>query len=760
MASAPARAPAALHRELARVRSHPRASRARSRASSSRKPSDDVDAPPRRNLSDDAVARALASVNAVRSGARASFDALDARAVDAALSALTREASGSGTASADGGRDDDEGEEERTVGGDRASSSTDAIRTGVKRACALIREVERACVEAGCATCVSPEALERVARAGCALRNDVEVTLAVTRAFYSIAKKGKGATSPAHATLRTYTDVIAALSRCAAAARASGVARATPSPVEVWLMLRATPLRLDGAAYAAGVGAYVSEGRLEEAERVLRDMTADGVRAGPRLFNTLIAGYGREKNLRGVEASSMAMRSLGVTPNQATWGAKVYAYVSCDRLDLAMDALEQGVRFSPRVERRPGVQAYTSLVQGLARSGRLIEADELLRRMSRDGVRPNVYTYSTLIDGFARGAQIGLAETALAEMRRAKIQPNVVTYNSLLKGVLSGVGDPAVRTDETLARARDVVKRMRADGVSPDLVTYNTLIDACINAGAPAEAWSILREISETGLKPNVVTYTTLLKYFLEVGDDSATQWVVAELERDLEVVEDVGVYNCLINAYGRQGDMAKATETLERLRGKGIAPDVSTYGALMNGYIRLGNVREALNLYNSCSKTEGLIPDARMRKSLVYGCGLHGMSDIAECVIADLQATGDDGAREAKKLRFVLRASIAARADGVEGRINPKRRIATRRRAAAPPRSRAPREAPPAESVSDSEPCSATDAPLEWNRGLEMWKYWLGLPNTYYYDQAPADEDEPTEEDDRIRADRGTAAN
>ena len=120
-------------------------------------------------------------------------------------------------------------------------------------------------------------------------------------------------------------------------------------------MLRATPLRLDGAAFAAGAGAYASEGKIEEAEKLLREMTAEGVRAGPRLFNTLIAAYGREKNLRGVEASSMAMRTLGVTPNQATWGARIFAYVSCDRLDLAVDALEQGIRFSPRRERRPGV---------------------------------------------------------------------------------------------------------------------------------------------------------------------------------------------------------------------------------------------------------------------------------------------------------------------------------------------------------------------------------------------------------------------
>jgi len=680
-----------------------------------------------------ALASALSSVNAVRSGARDRFDALDARAVEEALRALV-------------GRDGRADGEEATTGRGRGDARDAAAR--VKKACALIREVESACVTRGCETAVTPRAMEAVARAGCAIRGDATTTLAVVRAFYTIAKKGKGATSPSHATVRTYTDVIAALSRCAAESRSSGAARTTPSPVEVWLMLRATPLRLDGAAFAAGVGAYASEGRIEEAEKLLREMTAEGVRAGPRLFNTLIAGYGREKNLRGVEASSMAMRTLGVTPNQATWGAKIFAYVNCDRLDLAADALEQGIRFSPRRERRPGVEAYTALVQGFARAGRLMEADELLRRMSRDGVEPNVYTYSTLIDGLAKGAQMDLAETAFAEMRRAKIKPSVVTYNSLLKGVVRGSTDSECAR-EVLSRASALFERMREDGVAPDLVTYNTLVDACINAREPTEAWNVLREISESGLKPDVVTYTTLLKYFVQVGDDSATQWVLSEMETDPAVVQDVGVYNCLINAYARQGDMARALETLDSMLAKDIVPNIATYGTILEGYVRVGNVSEAVRVYDACKQTNGLSPDARMRKSLIYGCGLYGMSDVADCIIADLQSTGPEGAKEARKLHFVLQA--AAGSDASSSAASPVRR--RRRPAKKRPATTASGVASTSTTNDDDRLLEQTQSP-EWNRGLEMWKHWLGLPNSYYADRVPADGSRDVDVDASSRAD------
>jgi len=706
----------------------------------------DALASPARDFPDDlsrALADALASVNAVRTNARSSFDALDRKAIAKALVMLSEHpranANASASASASRAR-----EREVIAIASNANANANAdmetskeIARRVTMACALVREIDRVSAARSCANGTSAEAFELVARAGCSIRNDHALTSTIVRAFYTIARKGKGATSEAHATLRTYTDVIAALSRCARECERRGVTRQTPSPVEVWLMLRATPLKCDAAAFGAGVQAYVAEGRLEEAEKVLRDATAEGVRAGARLFNTLIAGYGREKNLRGVETSSNAMNALGVVPNQATWGVKVSAYVACERLDLAMDALEQGVRFSPRIERRPGVQAYTTLVQGLARAGRTGEAEEVLRRMARDGVKPNAYTYSALIDGLAGNAQVSLAESALAEMRRAQIMPSVVTYNSILKGVVRRIGASGVAGNDLLSQARRVFDRMRADGVSPDLVTYNTLINACIDAQAPAEAWNVLREISKSGLKPDVVTYTTLLKYFVQVGDSSATQWVLAELDTDPLMVQDVGVYNCLINAYARQGDMCRANETLLAMEEKKIPPNIATYGSLLEGYVRVGNVREAIKVYELCSTVKRFAPDARMRKSLVYGCGLHGLSDVADCLIADLQATGDEGAREARTLRFVLRAAMKAKTDEIGGRVDRSRvRKLKPRTSSKSSRATAPPPAPEVSVMSTSDAdveCPAPEAQLEWNRGLEMWKYWLGLPNNYY---------------------------
>ena len=220
-----------------------------------------------------------------------------------------------------------------------------------------------------------------------------------------------------------------------------------------------------------------------------------------------------------------------------------------------------------------------------------MEADEILRRMSRDGVEPNVYTYSTLIDGLAKAAQMDPAETAFAEMRRAKIKPSVVTYNSLLKGVVRGSTD-SDRAREVLNRARALFDRMRDDGVAPDLVTYNTLIDACVSANEPTEEmFKVLSALVDAGHRPDVVTYTTLLKHFGKVGDVVAARWLMREMEADANVRVDASARNALVDALAKGGLTREATRAARAMRDDGHAPDASTYGALLDGFARAGDI-------------------------------------------------------------------------------------------------------------------------------------------------------------------------
>ena len=271
-------------------------------------------------------------------------------------------------------------------------------------------------------------------------------------------------------TLRTYTDLITALSKRELQRRnrrsrqrfgddkehhdntdvdaASG--NRTSDAIDLWRALSTAEtdddaLVPDAQAYTAAVGAFMAHGMVTEGDALVREMNRRGVAAGARLYNTLIAARGRLGDIDGVRAAERAMRDAGVRPNAATHGSRVAAYVRCGELELAERALRSGM--GDRDEAKPTVHAYTALVQGLSRAGKVDEAREWIREMRRRRVPPNAHTYSTIVDALVRRGDVGGAEAVVEEMREDGVEPTAVTYNTLLKSCVSNRADESIATD-------------------------------------------------------------------------------------------------------------------------------------------------------------------------------------------------------------------------------------------------------------------------------------------------------------------------
>ena len=457
-------------------------------------------------------------------------------------------------------------------------------------------------------------------------------------------------------TLRTYTDLITALSKRELQRRnrrsrqrfgddkehhdntdvdaASG--NRTSDAIDLWRALSTADtdddaLVPDAQAYTAAVGAFMAHGMVTEGDALVREMNRRGVAAGARLYNTLIAARGRLGDIDGVRAAERAMRDAGVRPNAATHGSRVAAYVRCGELELAERALRSGM--GDRDEAKPTVHAYTALVQGLSRAGKVDEAREWIREMRRRSVPPNAHTYSTIVDALVRRGDVGGAEAVVEAMREDGVEPTAVTYNTLLKSCVSNRADESIATDSAsrdspetspmssskggddaasttsssreetervnLDRARRVLESMRAAGVDTTVVTYNTLIDACIKNGEPTEAtMGVLGALVAAGHRPDVVTYTTLLKHFGKDGDVVAARWLMGEMRNDPGVRTDATAFNCLVDALCRKGLFAEAFGQVLAMIESGLSPDLNTFGAFMDGYARCGDVDGARALY------------------------------------------------------------------------------------------------------------------------------------------------------------------
>ncbi|RYR31155.1 hypothetical protein Ahy_B01g055945 [Arachis hypogaea] len=80
----------------------------------------------------------------------------------------------------------------------------------------------------------------------------------------------------------------------------------------------------------------------------------------------------------------------------------------------------------------PNSVTYNSIINGFCKNGKLLLAEEMLRKMVKIGIEPSVRTYATLIDGYARWGSLEEALRLCNVMVERGLVPNNVVYNSIL----------------------------------------------------------------------------------------------------------------------------------------------------------------------------------------------------------------------------------------------------------------------------------------------------------------------------------------
>ncbi len=171
---------------------------------------------------------------------------------------------------------------------------------------------------------------------------------------------------------------------------------------------------------------------------------------------------------------------------------------------------------------------------------------------------------------------------------------------------------------------------------------------------------------------------------------------VFDSMQRDRAARVDVAAYNAMIDAMARQGDMDAARDLLRRVtalaKAAGQRPPVQAYGAVIGGYSKERDLDAALEVVKLFYQ-EGGDPDRGMFDSLVELCMRSGEFKRALQVVRTMERFG----KSADKRR--LKALYKEMYQGRE-RVAGSKRNARQR-----------------------------------NTSIERFKFWLGLPNSYYND-------------------------
>ncbi|KAL5546224.1 hypothetical protein UlMin_005911 [Ulmus minor] len=501
----------------------------------------------------------------------------------------------------------------------------------------------------------------------------------------------------------------------------------------------------DTAAYNAVLNACANLGETKLFHQLFDEMTERGVEPDVLTYNVMIKLCARAKRKDLLVFVLERILEKEIPLCMTTLHSLVAAYVGFDDLETAekmVQAMREGRRDLCRILRgsnlesvrkngqevfekllpnlveasnseppllpkayAPNSRIYTTLMKGYMNVGRVVDTVRMLEAMRHQDDRashPDHVTYTTVVSAFVKAGTMERARQVLAEMTRIGVPANRITYNILLKGYCKQL---------QIDKAKELLQEMDEHaGIEPDVVSYNVLIDGCILVDDSAGALAFFNEMRARGIAPTKISYTTLMKAFALSGQPKLAHKVFDEMLNDPRVKADQVAWNMLVEGYCRIGLIEEAKKIVQRMKENGFYPNVSTYGSLANGIALARKPGEALLLWNEVKErckanTEGESLNSSSPPPLKPDEGLlDTLADI--CVRAAF-----------------FRKALEIVACMEENGIPPNKTKFTRIYVEMHSRMFTSKHASKARQ----------DRRVERKRAAEAFKFWLGLPNSYY---------------------------
>jgi len=454
---------------------------------------------------------------------------------------------------------------------------------------------------------------------------------------------------------------------------------------------------VDVVSYNTVLKAYLGLSKIEEAQKLLKEMAARGLPANKVTYNELLHARVLAKDRRGMWALLDEMRSCGVKANAVTCSIllksltenshpsdaeKAMALVeeteeqmdevlfssvieACIRLHR-LDLLSSMMRKFEKRGRNLSLTAptYGSMIKAYGQSHDVDRIWELWHEMASRGVKPTAITLGCMVDALVMNSRVDHAWTLVNDLLAdEELAPsvNTVIFSTVLKGFAM-----LKQTDRVFAVHTEMVERK----IQCNTITYNTMFDACARCGTMDRVPKLLEDMRNNQAEPDIITYSTLVKGFCLAGDVDRAFRVLDEMKSDGKFAPDEIMYNSLLDGcaklhrvedtqkllddmtangvnpsnytlsilvklFGRARRLNQAFKVVEELSEKnGLRPNIHVYTCLMQACIQNRQIDRALGLHDTMVNDGGVWPDEKCYSVLVRGCLQNNRPDKAATVI------------------------------------------------------------------------------------------------------------------------------
>ncbi|XXQ39211.1 DYW domain-containing protein [Plasmodiophora brassicae] len=293
------------------------------------------------------------------------------------------------------------------------------------------------------------------------------------------------------------------------------------------------------------------------------------------VVSAFIAAYGHCG--RPVEAHDV----LRSTPHQraSTFNALIAAYANNDMLDSAIATFEE-VKAMPDLE--VTLEIYNNVLSLFAKADRIPDAMNMFDEMAGRGIDVGPPVLCCLISACGRNAQTAFLRKLQQYVTEHALLHNRAVFNAFVTAYgrcseLSSIQDLHRLASENallddIGVANSLISSYghcgHIDGAehlflslkaAPILVTFNSMITTYGWHGMLPDALSTFERLKATGITPDAITLLSLLTACSHTGSLDDANAIAAEFEQVWRVPFDARHTNCMINLYGRAGNLDQA---------------------------------------------------------------------------------------------------------------------------------------------------------------------------------------------------------
>lgn len=318
------------------------------------------------------------------------------------------------------------------------------------------------------------------------------------------------------------------------------------------------------------ISGFLDTGQRNQALGVFREMAFGcGYEAQhlPSVSLTLVLPEVNLATKRGLEIHAYAYRH-GFECDTSVCNALMAMYAKRDKLCLA-DKIFQGLDDKD-------VVSWNTMISSYATVHDFDLSFQLFREMQRNDTRPDDYTFTSVLNACSFACNHRTVMALHGQMIRMGLCHSYVDdMNSLMDayGKCGFIDEAQNIFDETDRK---------------DAISWNIIISCYGYSGFPQRAIRLFHQMQDQGYKPTRVTFIAVLAACSHAGLVGEALHYFEGMHRDYNITADEAHYACIIDCFGRAGQLKQAYEFI---RGMPVVPNACVWGALLSSCRIHGNI-------------------------------------------------------------------------------------------------------------------------------------------------------------------------